>query len=84
MVTHDGLEREDYKFGNNDERLGKVKLLYRVNELTEVLSMAKSTIWKLTKYDSMFPKPFKIGSMTVWHIDDINEWVDYIRGKKED
>jgi hypothetical protein len=41
------MEREDYKFGNIDERIGKVKLLYRINELMEYC------LWLSLRYGSI-------------------------------
>ena len=38
--------------------------LYRINELTKVLSLSKSTIWRLTKTDPLFPQPIKISGKT--------------------
>ena len=52
--------------------------LYRISELTEVLSLSKSTIWKLTR-EKLFPQPSKLTDrITVWKDRDIEEWIDSI------
>ena len=57
--------------------------LYRINELTKVLSLSKSTIWKLTREKS-FPQPSKLTDrITVWKDTDIHEWIDSI-GESDD
>ena len=57
--------------------------LYRNSELTEVLSLSKSTIWKLTREKS-FPQPSKLTDrITVWKDTDIHEWIDSI-GESDD
>ena len=53
--------------------------LYRINELTKVLSLSKSTIWRLTKTDPLFPQPIKIsGKMTVFKGSAVDEWINSI------
>ena len=57
--------------------------LYRISELTEVLSLSKSTIWQLTREKS-FPQPSKLTDrITVWKDTDIHEWIDSI-GESDD
>ena len=57
--------------------------LYRIGELTKVLSLSKSTIWKLTREKS-FPQPSKLTDrITVWKDTDIHEWIDSI-GESDD
>ena len=57
--------------------------LYRISELTEVLSLSKSTIWKLTREKS-FPQPSKLTDrITVWKDTDIHEWIESI-GESDD
>ena len=60
------------------------KLYYRINELSEILSMGKSTIWGLVK-EGKFPKSIKISEgVTVWKSEDILRWVDEQSMKKLD
>ena len=60
------------------------KLYYRINELSEILSMGKSTIWGLVK-EGKFPKSIKISEgVTVWKSEDILRWVDEQSSKKLD
>ena len=52
------------------------KKLYRLNELSELLSIGKSTIWAWVK-DGEFPKPIQISSrMTCWSGPDIERWIN--------
>jgi len=57
--------------------------LYRINELTKVLSLSRSTIWRLTKTEPLFPKPIRIsGKMTVFKADQLDIYLDSL-GKEE-
>jgi prophage regulatory protein len=52
------------------------KVWYRVKDLSEILSMSDSTIWKMVKKGT-FPKPKHITKrMTVWLRQDISDWVE--------
>ena len=52
------------------------KTWYRVKDLSEILSMSDSTIWKMVKKDT-FPKPKHITPrMTVWLRQDVLDWVE--------
>ena len=52
------------------------KAWYRVKDLSEILSMSDSTIWKMVKKDT-FPKPKHITPrMTVWLRQDVLDWVE--------
>jgi prophage regulatory protein len=58
------------------------KLYYRINELSEILSLGKSTIWGLVK-EGKFPQSIKISEgVTVWKSEDILRWVDEQSKKK--
>jgi len=47
----------------------------RINEVVEMLSDGKSTVWAWVK-ESKFPKPIKLSEyVTVWKLSDIEEWV---------
>lgn len=47
----------------------------RINEVVEMLSVGKSTVWAWVK-ESNFPKPIKLSEyVTVWKLSDIEEWV---------
>ena len=60
------------------------KLYYRINELSEILSMGKSTIWGLMK-EGKFPQSNKISQgVTAWKSEDILKWVDEQSTKKMD
>jgi len=49
--------------------------LYRVSEVSKILSVSQSTIWRWTKA-GLFPKPKKIGGrVTVWTRDSIEEFI---------
>lgn len=53
------------------------KKLYRVKDLSQVLSMGESSIWKLAADPkSNFPKPIKISTrLTAWLAADIDQWI---------
>lgn len=52
------------------------KLYYRINDLSEILSIGKSTIWGLMK-EGKFPQSIKISQgVTAWDSEDILKWVD--------
>ena len=47
----------------------------RINEVVEMLSVGKSTVWAWVK-ECKFPKPIKLSEyVTVWKLSDIEEWV---------
>ena len=47
----------------------------RINEVVEMLSVGKSTVWAWVK-ESKFPRPIKLSEyVTVWKLSDIEEWV---------
>ena len=47
----------------------------RINEVVEMLSVGKSTVWAWVK-ESKFPKPIKLSEyVTVWKLSEIEEWV---------
>ena len=52
--------------------------LYRAKELSEALSISKSTIYLWIKQGS-FPQPKKIGkSASVWTEGQINDWMEKV------
>lgn len=52
------------------------KKLYRLNELSDLLSIGKSTIWAWVK-EGEFPEPIQISPrMTCWNASDIEGWIN--------
>ena len=48
----------------------------RVKDLSEILSMGESTIWKMVRNNN-FPKPQKITErLTVWTREQVLDWCD--------
>jgi len=45
-----------------------------------MLPVSPATIWRWVR-DGKFPKPFKIGSTTVWHLDEIDTFVAQCSGR---
>jgi prophage regulatory protein len=45
-----------------------------------MLPVSPATIWRWVR-DGKFPKPFKIGSTTVWHLDEIDNFVAQCAGR---
>ncbi len=51
------------------------KAWYRVKDLSEILSMGQSTIWKMVR-NKTFPEPVRITArMTIWSSDSVMNWV---------
>lgn len=60
------------------------KKLYRLNELSDLLSIGKSTIWAWVK-DNKFPKPVQLSPrMTVWKSQDVEVWLKEQNLDKQD
>lgn len=56
--------------------LNSNKRFYRINQLSEMLSVSKSTIWNWVKKGS-FPQAFKLAeNTTAWRVEDIDEWIE--------
>ena len=56
--------------------MNKLSKFYRVNDLTSLLSMGKSTIYAWVKA-GRFPKPIKVSPrMTLWSSEDIDQWLN--------
>ena len=50
---------------------------FRVKDLSQILSMGESTIWKMVR-NKTFPEPQKITErLTVWTRKDILDWVRF-------
>ena len=50
--------------------------IIRIKELTEMLSISKTTIWRMRRSDK-FPPPLKIGSRIIcWDLAEIEEWLN--------
>lgn len=51
------------------------KIMVSIGELTEQLSLSKSTIYKMVN-DGLFPAPIKIGERRVaWRITAVADWL---------
>ena len=56
--------------------MNKFNKYYRVSELSELLSIGKSTLWKWVK-DGKFPQPIRLSArMTLWSAADIHKWLE--------
>jgi predicted DNA-binding transcriptional regulator AlpA len=52
----------------------------RLNEVCQLLGASRATIWRWTKSDLSFPKPFHLGpAVTCWDYAELIRWVE---GKK--
>lgn len=51
--------------------------LYRIKQLTEFLNISRATIYRLIKR-RQFPAPKKLGGISVWTKEDIEEWVNIV------
>ena len=51
-------------------------LLVRLRQLTSIVGLSRSTIYRLVKAEQ-FPKPIRIGiSSLAWRMDEIHKWID--------
>ena len=51
-------------------------LLVRLRQLTAMVGLSRSTIYRLVKAEQ-FPKPIRIGiSSLAWRMDEIHKWID--------
>jgi prophage regulatory protein len=51
----------------------------RLNDLIEILKLSKATIYRKIKANE-FPKPIKQGKFSYWLEDDINRWIEKLKG----
>jgi len=56
------------------EYLGRVDRLLRVKDVSEIVSMGRSTIYRLVK-KNQFPRPVKRGRSTFWRESDIQRYI---------
>jgi len=49
--------------------------LLRMKELPDILNMSRTNIYNRIK-EGNFPKPQKIGGMSVWKPEVVDEWID--------
>lgn len=45
-----------------------------------ILPVSPATIWRWV-HDKKFPKPFKIGCITAWHADEIDDFIAQCSGR---
>jgi len=51
--------------------------LLRIDDVCAKLKMTKTTVYKLRREDSTFPRQIKLGSRAVrWKEDELNKWVE--------
>lgn len=49
----------------------------RLNEVCQLLGASRATIWRWTKSDRTFPKPFHLGpAVTCWDYGELVRWVE--------
>ncbi len=49
------------------------KLAYRMSDLIEMFGVSKPTFYRWIKED-YFPKPAKVGRVSLWRKESIDEW----------
>jgi prophage regulatory protein len=60
---------------SSDQKIHATIKFYRVNQLIQILSISKSTIWSWVN-KGVFPKPHKLGeNVTVWSAEEVDEWI---------
>ena len=50
------------------------KLFYRCNEVCEIMTFSKSTLYREIKNNG-FPAPIKIGDKSRWFVEDIEQYI---------
>jgi prophage regulatory protein len=49
----------------------------RINKVKDVTGLSHATIWRKSKEDPTFPKPFKLGTnSTAWDAEEITAWLE--------
>jgi len=54
------------------------KQAYRISELVQLIGVSRSTIYRLIK-ENKFPRPLKIGKISLWAKEDIERWLKELR-----
>jgi prophage regulatory protein len=50
------------------------RMLLKLNEVCELLSVSRSTVYKLLS-EGNFPRPVRLGARAIrWKVEDINDW----------
>lgn len=59
-----------------ETNLESKKRFYRINQLSEMLSVSKSTIWNWVRKGS-FPQAIKLAeNTTAWRSEDVDAWIN--------
>lgn len=71
------LKKEDERTPNDQERFYSCGLvgLIRIKALQSLLSVSRPTIYRWIN-SGYFPKPSRIGGVSVWRLDVIKSWID--------
>ncbi|SON54330.1 putative transcriptional regulator [Hartmannibacter diazotrophicus] len=49
--------------------------LLRVENVTTMLNVSRATFYRMLKNDETFPKPVKMGKLTMFSDAEINDWI---------
>lgn len=58
----------------------RIKTLATTPKRQGILPVSPATIWRWVR-DGKFPQPFKIGNITAWHSDEIDNFVARCSGR---
>jgi predicted DNA-binding transcriptional regulator AlpA len=49
----------------------------RLTELIQLTGVSRPTIWRWTKTDPTFPKPFQLSpAITCWDAQEVTDWIE--------
>jgi predicted DNA-binding transcriptional regulator AlpA len=55
----------------------------RLKQFSKKISMSAASIWRRSKCDPTFPKPFKIGpNSTAWDSEEIDAWLESCKSNR--
>lgn len=55
----------------------------RLKQLKKLIGLSQASIWRRSKHDPNFPKPFSIGpNATAWDEAEVFEWLDHCKSNR--
>ena len=63
--------------------LSKISRALRLKELRALTNLSPATIWRRSKQDPTFPKPFSIGpNSTAWDEQEVMTWLENCKANR--
>lgn len=57
------------------DKKDKARLAARIKDVADAVGLGKSTVRQYVA-EGKFPKPFKVGTATLWYWPDVTKWID--------